>query len=194
MSNFDQAINVILEHEGYDKFTNDPADPGGATKWGISLRFVRTELNIDTDGDGYKDGDLDRDGDLDLDDIRNINKEQAVSIYRRQFWDRMQIDKIPDQRVATKVFDAGVNMGRVWGIVLLQRSFRAVGWPLIDDGRLGPQTEQVIAASETNGLWGVTLIAYRSEMAGRYRELMSKNPVLEKYRRGWLRRAYDDQI
>ncbi len=34
MARFEKAIGTILEHEG--GYVNDPADPGGETKYGIS--------------------------------------------------------------------------------------------------------------------------------------------------------------
>ena len=37
MSAFELAIPIVLKHEG--GFADNPADPGGATNFGISLRF-----------------------------------------------------------------------------------------------------------------------------------------------------------
>ena len=52
MSHFDTAIKKVLKHEG--GYVDHKNDPGGATKYGISLRFIRksnTELDLDGDGD-----------------------------------------------------------------------------------------------------------------------------------------------
>jgi len=55
MARFEDALPTVLRHEGL--YSEDPADPGGATNYGISLRFLR-QLG-DTDGDGFAEGDLD---------------------------------------------------------------------------------------------------------------------------------------
>jgi lysozyme family protein len=70
---FDLSLPHILEHEGGDKLVDHPADPGGITRWGISLRALR-KLGIDVDGDG----------DSDADDIRALSIEDARGIYSRR--------------------------------------------------------------------------------------------------------------
>ena len=41
--NFDQAVHVILEHEG--GYSNDKDDPGGETRYGIS-KLAYPDVNI----------------------------------------------------------------------------------------------------------------------------------------------------
>ncbi len=60
MSNFEKAVEKVLEHEG--GYVDHKNDPGGATNYGISLRFVKQSTGIDLDVDG--------DGDIDADDIK----------------------------------------------------------------------------------------------------------------------------
>ena len=59
-SSFDLAIPIVLENEG--GYVNDPADPGGETKYGISKRSYPAL------------------------DIKNLTVEQATAIYLRDFW------------------------------------------------------------------------------------------------------------
>ena len=50
MSHFDTAIKKVLKHEG--GYVDHKNDPGGATKYGISLRFIRqSNTDLDLDGD-----------------------------------------------------------------------------------------------------------------------------------------------
>jgi len=81
MAKFEDAIGTILKNEG--GYVNNPNDPGGETKYGISKSSYP---NVD---------------------IKNLTVEGATAIYRRDFW---RFSGINDQQVATKVFDMYVNM------------------------------------------------------------------------------------
>lgn len=178
------AVALVLKHEG--GFVHDPADPGGATNFGVSLRFAQAELAKDGDGDGFLDGDFDRDGDVDVGDIRAMSLEDAADVYFRHWWQRHGYDRINDQAVATKVFDLAVNMGAPQAHKCLQRALRAAWFPTADDGVLGPQTLSSTNAAEARSL----LAALKSEAAGFYRGLAAAKPPLAKFLPGWLNRAY----
>lgn len=182
---FLSAVAVVLAHEG--GFIHDAADPGGATNFGVSLRFSLAELAKDGDGDGFLDGDFDHDGDVDVGDIRAMSKEDAAEVYRRHWWDRYGYAQIVDDALATKIFDLAVNMGPIQAHKCLQRAVRACWFPLAaEDGVLGPKTLSSVNAAEPRSL----LAALKSEAAGFYRELAARKPALEKFSKGWLNRAY----
>ena len=103
---FDDAFDRILGHEG--KYVNNPKDPGGETNWGISKRSY-PHL-----------------------DIRNLTRKQAKDIYRRDFWNQIRGEDLPDG-VIFQVFDFAINSGIQTAIRYLQR---AVG--VADDGYWGP--------------------------------------------------------
>ncbi len=67
-------------------YVDNPADPGGETKFGISKRFH-----------------------LDL-DIKNLTEDQAAEIYRREYWEPNGCDALP-WPLDMCVFDTAVNMG-----------------------------------------------------------------------------------
>lgn len=101
MADFNLAIPIILENEG--GYVNNPNDPGGETKYGISKRSYP---NLD---------------------IKNLTRDEAIAIYLRDFW---MFSGVNDQRVATKIFDFYVNEKHD-GIKVLQRVLRVVadgGW------------------------------------------------------------------
>lgn len=180
-SHFDKAILITLKHEG--GFVNDPIDPGGATNWGISIRFLKHAG--DEDHDGWLDGDIDHDGDIDVDDIRKMTVEQACRIYRIHFWDKYKYDKIVDFVVAARVFDMTVNMGAIQTGKIVQRAVNNISPMLHVDGKIGDKTFGAINCVDPE----ILMSEIRQEHAQFYLNLIAANPKFEKYRKGWLRRA-----
>lgn len=172
MSRFEAAAPVILAHEG--GYVDDASDPGGATKYGISLRFLR-EQGLD----------LDHDGDIDAADVRGLTKTAALAIYRERFWDAYGLDRIVDSQVATKVCDMMVNLGPKRGIRLLQRALRECGEQVEVDGVLGPKSIVAVNRCEAREL----LLELVYQHAGYYNTLVAIKPRFEKYINGWRKRA-----
>lgn len=105
---FDEAFDRLIDHEG--GYVNDPKDPGGETKFGISKRQYP----------GL--------------DIKNLTREDARLIYGSDYWGRARCDELLPS-VAYQVFDGAVNSGIENSVRWLQR---ALG--VADDGHVGPTT------------------------------------------------------
>jgi len=95
MSAFDQAIDIVLGHEG--GFADNPADKGGVTRFGISSR-AHPEI-----------------------DVKSLTLDDAKRIYRAEYWDRIHGDDL-DPALALVTFDAAVNNGVVTALRWLQRA------------------------------------------------------------------------
>ena len=116
---FDIAFTRLMEHEG--GIVNDPNDPGGLTKYGISQRSY-PHL-----------------------DIAALTLEDCKAIYKRDFWTRINADRLPDG-VAFQSFDFAVNSGIETAVRYLQR---ALG--VADDGHWGPVSQATAdGTSETD--------------------------------------------
>ena len=83
--NFKVAMAFVRKWEG--GYVNDPDDPGGETKYGISKRAYPQE------------------------DIKNLTRERAEFLYKRDYWDPLDLDKYP-QDMAIVLFNVAVNMGK----------------------------------------------------------------------------------
>ena len=182
MSKFEDAIQTVLSHEG-SQFTNDPADPGGATKFGVTLYSLKESGMHDLDGTLF--ADVNHDGRIDINDIKALDESAAKEYYQSMWWDHYQLGKIFNQQVATKVFDTAVNMGGITAIKMLQQAACALDGFLTVDGALGPKTLQQVNSCDPV----VLLKYYRQYQASRYLQLIAKNPSLEKFKNGWLARA-----
>lgn len=175
MTHFDRCVAIVIdEHE--KGFVNDPNDPGGPTKWGISLRFAAGVG--DMDHDGRPDLDTDGDGDVDIDDIRALPRSDAESMYRLIFWLPLHCDTLPPA-LAYALFDTAINMGRGTAIMLLQRALK-----IKDDGKLGPVTMSAAAKATPR-----TLRLFLAHRAWHY----SKLDGFQHYALGWLARCFDVQ-
>jgi lysozyme family protein len=165
---------TILRNEG--GFVNDPDDPGGATKYGVSLRTLRKIGDLDFD--------LDVDGDIDMDDIKLLTPEKAEEFYYEYFYQPIKIDGLKCDSLALQVFDMSINAGKVTAIKLLQQ---VVGSGV--DGIIGPKT--IACANTFTDDIGE---AFRSARKQWYKNLVSKKPVFKKFLNGWLHRCDHTKI
>ena len=153
---FDEIIDITLEHEG--GYVHDPKDLGGETNYGIAKRF-------------YPDV-----------DIKNLTKDQAKDIYKKDYWNKNKVDEMPDD-LKHIYFDMCVNQGKGRAVKILQKAANAKGKNLKVDGGLGPKT---IGAME-----GVELDRVRAYRVKYYADLVTRKPDLEKFYFGWFRRALE---
>jgi lysozyme family protein len=111
------AVDLIIEIEGGDKLVEDPRDPGGLTKYGISQRAFPNE------------------------DIRNLTVYRARELYEERYWNRIRGYDIIERGIALAMFDCAVNQGVNASIRLMQRSIGVK-----DDGDFGPITLRTLNA------------------------------------------------
>lgn len=170
MGVFEKAHDFVARWEGgYAEHANDP---GGATKYGISLRFLK--------GQGLEVGDIDGDGDIDADDIKSLSPDDAAHIMRREFWDTLGLGDLGKPLCARVIYDTAVNMGPSYARKLLQK---ALGVPA--DGKWGPITRSVLRTCDDRK----TAVSMCHIRRARYHELVKKNADLVVFLKGWLRRV-----
>lgn len=186
MAILEKAIPTIFLHEGRT-LTDDKNDPGGITHYAVSLRFlVRTG---DLDKDGWPDGDINHDGVIDAQDIRDLTADAATKLYKMYFWDKLGLDRVEDQDLATKFVDMAIPMGTYAATKNMQRAIRsAIGLKLAEDGVFGIKSLAGLNMCKPP----ILMAAFKSECAGYFRSIRYKGS--ENYLNGWLRRAYDNNV
>lgn len=148
---FDTAFDRLIGNEGGYVF--DSRDPGGETKFGISKRSYP---NVD---------------------IKNLSRDQAKAIYKRDFWDAAGNAIAP--AVSFQVFDAAVNHGISTSVRMLQRAVGAA-----DDGHWGPVSQAKYAAMDISDV----LIRFLAERL----DFMRKLSTWPAFGVGWAGRIAND--
>jgi len=167
-------------------YVNNPKDRGGATKYGMSLRFLAIEGKIDLDQDGLADFDLNRDGSIDGMDIRLLTPANAEALYLRLFMIKTGFWSLPRPFDAA-MFDLGVNVGTVTAVKLLQRAMGRFPPPTQIDGFLGPKTIKGLTTLSDAGR--PILSALRGEAEAHYRRIVANDNDQATFLNGWLHRA-----
>ncbi|MFO7806240.1 MAG: holin-associated N-acetylmuramidase [Paracoccaceae bacterium] len=175
----DIATDIVAREGGY---VNDPDDPGGATKHGVTIHTMR-RLGLDLTGDGA----------VTEADVRALTMDQARDIFLKHYFYGPGIDSLPNPLQAS-VFDMYVNAGAN-AVKILQRLFNAMRFDVAVDGVIGPQTadaaRQAIAAAPDH-----LVDAYGIARRNYYYGLADARPASRKYARrrdggkgGWILRA-----
>lgn len=180
MQTISQIAREIVAREG--GFVNDPDDPGGATKHGVTLQTMR-RLGLDLTGDGM----------ITAQDVRKLSRADAEKIFVTHYFHRPGIARLP-QTIQASVFDMYVNAGAN-AIKILQRLLRQMGHDVAVDGVIGPQTAQAADAAwraapdHLSDAYGIARRSY-------YFRLADQRPASRKFARtraggkgGWIRRA-----
>ena len=149
--------------------SNDKHDPGGLTKWGVTLGLL-VALALD----------FNRDGRVDAKDLEAMTPEEAEALYFREFWQAMRCDDLPEP-VALLVYEAAVNQGKTRAGRFLQV---AAGVPV--DGKVGPVT--VAAARRAFERAPRALLR---EIAARRALHYSGLAIFARFGLGWFRRLFD---
>jgi len=165
---YERAVAVILMWEGGGVFHWDKHDSGGATKYGISLKFAGS-INLDLDGDGKTTNE----------DIRALTRRDAVELYRKHFWLKLNCHEMPPG-LALMVFDGAVNQGRH---TIAKRLQRVVG--ATEDGIVGKDT---LGAMKT---WSDFYPKLIDEVAARRMRRYAQTRNFKRYGLGWCRRLMD---
>jgi lysozyme family protein len=172
MADFTIAVAKTELWEG--GYSNNPNDSGGETYRGISRKnwpnwagwAIIDNVRHSSPTIGWPD-ELNSYSDL---------QGLVIDFYRKNFWD---YDGINDQDVAWKVFDLGVNVGKVHAVKILQQ---VVGTN--QDGIYGHNTERLVNSHPSGSL--ATMIRTSAELY--HKAIVQSHPEDAVFLKGWLAR------
>jgi lysozyme family protein len=141
-------------------FSDNPADPGGATDFGITLATLSHWLGRPAT----------------IAELKGLSDAEKAAIYRGLYWNVIQGDALP-AGVDLVVFDMAVNGGPKRAAEMLQGMF----FGLTVDGVIGPKTLAAVATWEP----AETIRAYSMARQVFYESL----PTFKTFGDGWLNRV-----
>lgn len=170
------SIDQLIDREG--GFVNDPADKGGATKFGVTKATLERYR-------GRK---------VSVQEVRDLSHEEARNIIRRFYIIEPRIDGIDDQHLFSMALDwlyhsTSGGSGSLLPIKVLQECVNAQGYKLATDGRMGPRTLATInGQAGTIRKWEL----YDSYLDSRLlflARVTQNRPANIKFLYGWLSRV-----
>ena len=161
MNRFEKLFKYILGVEG--GYSDDKHDRGGKTRYGIIEEEARQH--------GFKGK------------MNELPLTFAKEVYKKDYYDKNNLEKILDDRVALSIFDWSVNSGRI-GIKKAQSTANDLGADLVVDGILGNKTAEAINKISSERF----LNLYHAKQRKFYENLVAKNDTQKKFLKGWLNR------
>lgn len=180
MKRIESIAEEIVAREG--GYVDDPADPGGATKFGVTIGTLR-RLGLDLTGDRK----------VTTADVKAMTRSKARDIFIRDYYYRPKINELPEP-VQASVFDMQVNAGAN-AVKILQRLLGQMDQPVSVDGAIGPKTIRAARLAQKQAPDHFA-DAYGIERRNYYYSLADRRPASRKFARaidggkgGWIRRA-----
>lgn len=167
MSNFEEAFNYTVGNEG--GFSNDAADSGGATRFGI------------TRGDASRW----RNRPVSVAEMRVFPLSESKQIYEAWYWKPLACDGIHFAGVATAMFDIGVVRGIGVPPKYAQVICNQHGANLVIDGHIGPKTLAAINSISAD----VFIRAFADRVEQGFRSIVAGNASQKVFLKGWVARA-----
>lgn len=162
MAYFGNFNDTVAQLEGgYQKIKSDPGNYNSrkqlvGTKYGISAPVYEEWIKrVPSEND-----------------MRNITKQTANIIFKRNYWDRLKADSIQSQAVAETLVDHGINAGTGAAAKIMQRVLNArFGKNLAVDGVIGPISLRAINSVDADELF----VAYNAARIDFYEKINNPN-------------------
>ena len=168
MANFNQAFKCTLKFEG--GYSDHPLDRGGKTKYGITEKVARAE--------GW------------MGSMNDLPLVIAKKIYERNYWNKLNLNNIDEQYIATELFDTAVNCGVRTSGKFFQKAINLISaYYVTVDGIIGDKTIDIYNRLNT---WEkkIMLKCLNGLQFEYYHNIVRRlNPKMKIFFKGWLKRV-----
>lgn len=106
-----------------------------------------------------------------------ILDEMVQEFYKKEFWDKLRLDKINDEIIRVNLFCLGINIGHKNAIKIFQKIAH-----ISQTGKINDETINAINKIDKNK-------AYIQEIKEYYKEICRINPSKKVFLKGWLNRV-----
>lgn len=161
---FNRSVSLTIIAEGGELFSQNAADKGGATRYGISLATLSAYRNTTCTPA----------------DVKNMMRQEAEAIYFSRYWLPLRADEYGSDALAASVFDCGVLTGPANAARMLQACVGATV-----DGNVGPKTLAAVKAADKLATMRTFSAAWQSYLIA----IVQRDPTQSVFLIGWLRRA-----
>ena len=183
MDRFTKAIHYVLENEDgvrwdHDsgEYTNDPRDPGGATKWGVVLEEYQRYDNMERGIAGQPSVTWTPDM------VQNASRDLALLVYQKFFWGPIQGDAYLEESAAIAIMDTAVNKGLGGARIILTDACHA-NFP-------GQPWEYKPVLAAVNAMHGQVFLDNMVRATNNYiTARIAKYPAMQWAEKGWRNRA-----
>jgi lysozyme family protein len=167
MADINKLIPFIMHWEG--RFANDPADRGGPTNKGVTLKAWKVY--------GY---DKDLDGDIDVNDLKMISDADVIRmVLKPHYWNLWQADRINNQSIANILVDWVWHSG-IKGITIPQEILKVK-----PDGIVGEKTLEAVNRFPDQKMLFNMLKLRRIKWV---KSICEENSPQETFLKGWINR------
>ena len=161
-ADIEDALVFTLKNEG--GYTDHPLDRGGATNKGITIGRLSEYLGRPATKE----------------EVKNLNYETIKLIYKKYYWDVLNLDHVLDQSIATALFDIGVLCGTGTAARLCQDVL-----DINQTRKMDSRTLEAINATTDEKF--IPLFAKRN--INRFEDIVNNNPSQKVFLKGWKNRA-----
>lgn len=158
-TDFERSMKHLMEFEGGAKYTNHPKDPGGPTKYGVTIYDVRRYLDPQATAGT----------------VKALTYEQAAEVYKMHYWRPMHCDEL-EWPVNFLLFDMGVNAGPSRSIKIAQNA-------------LGVEADGVLGSITLDALKTVDPATFVKAFSSGRRRFYCSLSTFSTFGRGWLNRV-----
>jgi len=158
----DSILTDVIRREG--GYTDHPADRGGPTRFGITIKALADWHNRPVTAD----------------EVKNLTEVEAREIYRERYIIEPRLHKVIDEKIRALAVDCAVNHGPSQAVKLLQVAAR-----VFPDGVLGPKTEATVNSMPPPTLYA-RLCAARVRLYG---QIIRKDATQHVFAEGWANRV-----